>query len=622
MRVFKKALEVFILFVGCSFMTLQAEEIHELVKKKDLVEIKKLVKENPQVIHAIDENGRTALHWACRLNELDIITFLIKHHSDVNKPDQNRIVPLHSAAARGNVEACQLLLNNKAQIDKTNSYGSTPLHFAVSYGQFEAVKFLVEKGAPLEMKDGRQRTPLSVAAREMAGIEIVRYLVETGANVNTRDYSNSTPISLAAWRGSEDIVDYLLSQNAELDLSGRKGIQLLHYSINEKLWKLYQEMVKKCDHLNELIPEGQTLLHWASKSGFLQVIRDLVDRGADLNEPDVFGYTSLHYAARSGRINTVKFLVDEGADIHARLKTEESPVNLAEWGNHEAVVDFLLERGADPQKRITTRIKGAYFGQKAPEEEPQLFAAGIVNNIVGGHSNVSFSPDGDMAAWTEWIESEEGYSGGITLWFSRIEDGYWLQPVVLEKFGDVPFFSPDGKRLYYLAENEIRYYEIEGNSLLEKPKKVALDCGQIGLYWQFSLDKDKNLYFGGTNGLCRAVFENGEYTKIEKISDVLHPDYRGGSPYMAPDKSYYIFSSKDYSDSKGQFDLYIGFRKSDGTWSRPVNMGSAVNSATNDNLPFVSVDGKYLFYKSDKDEQPRIYWISARIIQKLKKENI
>jgi hypothetical protein len=315
-------------------------------------------------------------------------------------------------------------------------------------------------------------------------------------------------------------------------------------------------------------------------------------------------------------------LVDEGADINVRLKTEESPVNLAEWGNHEAVVDFLLGRGADPQKRITTRIKGAYFGQNEPGEEPQLFAAGIVNNIVGGHSNVSFSPDGDMAAWTEWIESETGYSEGIRLWFSRMENGHWLQPFVLEKFGDTPFFSPDGKRLYFTTENEIRYYEIEEGSLSEKSEMVVLDLRKIGLYWQFSLDKDKNLYFSGTNGLCCAFFENGEYTKIEKISDVLHPDYEGSSPYVAPDKSYYIFSSKDYLDSKGQFDLYIGFRKSDGSWSRPVNMGSAINSATNDNLPFVSIDGKYLFYKSDKDEQPKIYWISARIIEKLKKEYI
>jgi ankyrin repeat protein len=611
---------MFVLLLASSFITLQADEIHELVKNKNLAEIKKRVLENPKIVDSIDEKGRTALYWACRMDESDIIAFLIEHDADVNLSNQNGVSPLHLSAANGNVRACEMLLNKKAQIEKTDSSGETPLHFAVSYGQFETVKWLLQKGAAFETANSRQRTPLIMAAREMSGIEIVRILVEKGANINARDYSNNTPLSLAAWRGTEEIVDYLLSRNAELDLTGPKGFQLLHYSINKKLLNLFQEMVKRNDRLNDLVPEGQTILHWASKSGFLDVVRELVEKGSDVNERDMFGYAPLHYAAKYGRAKTVKFLVDQGADIHVRLRTEESPVNLAERGDHKAVVDFLLDRGADPRKRTTTKIKGAYFGQEAPGEEPELFAAGIVSNLVGGHSNVSFSPDGDMAAWTEWKETEKGYAEGTTLWFSRIEDGYWLQPVVLEDHGDTPFFTPDGKRLYFNGKGAIQHYEIEGGSLSDKPKRVDLDLRQIGLYWQFSLDNDKNLYFGGMKGLCRALYENGEYSKIEKIADVFHPDYTGGSPYIAPDRSYLIFSSKDYPDSKGQVDLYIGFRKSEGTWSRPVNMGAAVNSAANDHLALVSADGKYLFYTSDKDGQGKIYWISAKIIQKLKQE--
>ena len=142
-----KILQMFVLLLVCSFVTLQADEIHELVKNKDLVKIKKLVKENPQVIHSIDENGRTALHWACRMDQLDITTFLIDNHSDVNKVDKKNIVPLHFAAANGNTEACEMLLNKKAKIDKMNSSGDTPLHYAVSNGQLDAVKLLIKKGA-------------------------------------------------------------------------------------------------------------------------------------------------------------------------------------------------------------------------------------------------------------------------------------------------------------------------------------------------------------------------------------------------------------------------------------------------------------------------------------------
>ena len=229
-----KHVKWFVLFTACSFVTLQADEIHDLVKSKDLKKIQELVRENPKVINSMDENGRTALYWACREDVLHIITFLIDHHADVNLSDRKNVSPLHLGAANGNRKACEILLNRNAQIDKTDSSGDTPLHYAVSYGQLEAVKCLIEKGASLEIENSRQRTPLIVAAREMAGIEIVRLLVESGANINARDYSNQTPVSLAAWRGSEEVVDYLLSRNAELDLTGLKGFQLLHYSINHQ----------------------------------------------------------------------------------------------------------------------------------------------------------------------------------------------------------------------------------------------------------------------------------------------------------------------------------------------------------------------------------------------------
>jgi ankyrin repeat protein len=628
MKVFK----MFVFLLACAFFALQADEIHQLVKNNQLFKIKKLVKDQPHVTDSIDKNGRTALHWACRMNQLDIISFLIHNNSNINIADNNNIVPLHSVAANGNIEACKMLLNKKAQVDRMSSSGNTPLHYAVSYGHFDMVKLLIKNGASLDIKNKRQRTPLILAAREMAGVKIVRLLVEKGADVNARDYSNNTPLSLAAWRGSEKTVNYLLSKNAELDVTGIKGFRLLYYSINKKLWHLYHGLVKKCEHLKRLIPDGQTILHWASKSGFLKVIMEWVAKGANPNEQDVFGWTPLHYAARYGRIRTVKYLVNKGADVNVRLRTGESPLNLAKRGDHKAVVNVLLERGANPENYPVTELTKPYFGQSPPGEKPQLFAPGIVNNLAGGHSNVSFSPCGRLAAWTEWNETEKGYADGNTLWFSRMKGKYWLQPIALQKYGDTPFFSSDGKRLYFLRaipgnENrppsgEMQYYEIRGGSLSKEPEKVNLNLRQIGLYWQFTVDKDKNIYFGGMRGLCRAVFNNNDYSKIEKISDIFHPDYAGGSPFIAPDRSYIIFSSKDYPENRGQIDLYIGFKKTDGTWSKPINMGAPINSAANDHLPMVSTDGKFFFYTSNKDGQTKIYWISTKIIHKLKQDNM
>lgn len=61
--------------------------------------------------------------------------------------------------------------------------------------------------------------------------------------------------------------------------------------------------------------------------------------------------------------------------------------------------------------------------------------------------------------------------------------------------------------------------------------------------------------------------------------------------------------------------MFISFKKTDGEWTEPVSMGSYIKGAM---LINVSTDGKYLFYASKGD----IYWISTKIIEELKPEDL
>ena len=61
---------------------------------------------------------------------------------------------------------------------------------------------------------------------------------------------------------------------------------------------------------------------------------------------------------------------------------------------------------------------------------------------------------------------------------------------------------------------------------------------------------------------------------------------------------------------KGQGDLYISFKDKDGKWGDAINMGNTINSEKHELCPFVTKDGKYLFYTSNND----IYWVSTQIL--------
>ena len=95
-----KTYKILVLLLAGSFVSLHADEIHELVKNKNLVEIKKLVKENPKAVHSIDENGRTALHYAAQQDHLDVTELLLSFGADVNATDLLSRTPMYWASIR------------------------------------------------------------------------------------------------------------------------------------------------------------------------------------------------------------------------------------------------------------------------------------------------------------------------------------------------------------------------------------------------------------------------------------------------------------------------------------------------------------------------------------------
>ena len=72
------------------------------------------------------------------------------------------------------------------------------------------------------------------------------------------------------------------------------------------------------------------------------------------------------------------------------------------------------------------------------------------------------------------------------------------------------------------------------------------------------------------------------------------------------------------------WDLYISFRKKDDSWTVPENMGKAVNTSSSELRPYVTPDGKYLFFTSDRPNSKgigNIYWVDAKIIEELRPKN-
>ena len=72
-----------------------------------------------------------------------------------------------------------------------------------------------------------------------------------------------------------------------------------------------------------------------------------------------------------------------------------------------------------------------------------------------------------------------------------------------------------------------------------------------------------------------------------------------GAHAISPDGKYLIFTSCLRQDSYGSCDLYLSY-KQQGKWTKPVNMGPVFNGAAWDGQPCFGLDGLSLFYSSGR----------------------
>jgi Tol biopolymer transport system component len=300
-----------------------------------------------------------------------------------------------------------------------------------------------------------------------------------------------------------------------------------------------------------------------------------------------------------------------------------------------------------------------YLGQKPPGLMPELFAPGIVSTGLDELNSV-FLPDG-----TEFYFCVRK-PGAASIFQIKLENGFWSKPALLpfaSRFGEIDVsLSPDGSKLFFSSKRPVSdnadpkpdydFWMVDrvGQSW-SKPIHLGMDINSDRDDFYPMMTDDGTLYFSsqregpGTNNIYRSKLVNEHYLKAEKLDSTINSAYRDFDPYISPDESLLIFASAR-PGGFGAEDLYISFRKADGTWTPAKNMGEKINSPGAEYCPMLSPDGKFLFFTSARrtqisfPEQPLsyrefesshnlpqnlfsdIYWVDSKIIKELRLQEL
>ena len=326
---------------------------------------------------------------------------------------------------------------------------------------------------------------------------------------------------------------------------------------------------------------GWTPLHRASQFGHGDIVGFLILKGSHLEAKTDLGMTPLYAAIMGQKSEVVKQLINKGADVFAVRNEGETMLHIAAAMGQKDIVELLISKGleVDVTRRygITPLHLASVFGHKTTVEALISNGADIDRKNDNGSTALHLA---SAAGETQTVAllKEKGASD-VPEEYVKITGDYLGQ----KKPGSTPeLFGPG------ILLNTHRF-DIEGG------------FGSVDIY--------------------RSRLTRDGYEKPENLGDSINTEFMDTLPYIAPDESYLLFSSMR-PDGYGDFDLYVSYKKEDGTWTKAKNMCDTINTPARESSSIVSPDGKYLFFMSRRNGIGEFFWVDAKIIEELKPKEI
>lgn len=442
-------------------------------------------------------------------------------------------------------------------------------------------------------------------------------------NIDALNGTGSTLLHIAAFCQQEGVLDYLIEKGAAIDIVNRDGDTPLLYAAQRRSTSMLKVLIEKGAEVNRINKDQNTALYYAVQANSDELFNFLIASGADIN----LGLSPLHRAVLNENLSFVKQLVNKETDVDVLNDRGNTPLSIALRQGASEIASFLIDNGADVDKVELFNLRGPFLGQTKPEFEAKIFAPNFISTEDFTHSP-AFSPDGTEFYYT--LESRK-YNFG-TIMTSKLVNGVWSKPIPADIDGEYreidPFITSDGSKMLYNSNRPIEEGGATSQStdiwMIEKesegwgsPKHLGERVNTAYDDWHPNISDNGTLFFssgpGRKSNIVYAELKDGVYQSAVALSDSVNSSYNDYDPLIAPDESYVIICS-NRPGGFGSVDLYISFKKSDGSWTKAKNMGESVNSATIDFAPKLSPNGDYFFFNRGGD----IFWINAKVIDGLR----
>lgn len=204
---------------------------------------------------------------------------------------------------------------------------------------------------------------------------------------------------------------------------------------------------------------------------------------------------------------------------------------------------------------------------------------------------------------------------------TKKSDGEWQPASVIDKSSgyinkeinegkehEAPIsLSPDGKILYIYKQNSIWKSTKDDNGKWSVPVRMNQNVNIGTANPSIFITPDEQELFivsvGAEGGFGeRDIYyarknENGTWDKPVNLGPIINTPYKEDAPFLSKDGKTLYFASEGHN-SMGGFDIYKTVRDENGNWSEPVNIGAPINSAGDDIYYVENDEGTLAYYAS------------------------
>jgi len=268
------------------------------------------------------------------------------------------------------------------------------------------------------------------------------------------------------------------------------------------------------------------------------------------------------------------------------------------------------------EELVKRQIKACEIAFKLKANPKYVISENLGDIINSQYSDINpvISGDGASMVYTRKLIFYDA------IFYSKKDSGKWAYPVNL-----TPEFALDGNSystgISYKGDEIFAYRSdgYDGNIYASKlidgkwSKLQKLNDNINTKYWEShaSISSDgKTLYFtsnrkGGYGGLDIYKSEktdNGDWGPAENLGNVINSIYNEDTPFITTDGKTLYFSSLGHYNMGG-YDIFYSTLSENGRWSTPVNLGPPVNT-TGDDLFFApGKDDQYAYYSIYKPDE-------------------